>query len=106
MASAIVDSNIYGAVLYTTMYIQPSAQPASAVTYLPRSETLAVVDAERLYELSYADALVQRGELELRLGTASPVSDVSNFSSVTEREFSNVNGEGQSASGGLSDNEE
>ena len=101
VASAIVDSNIYGAVLYTTVYMQPSAQPASAITYLPRSETLDVINIEEIYGSAYMDVLMLRGKLEQRLGNVSFDMDVSDFSPVTESEFSNVNGAGGSASGGI-----
>lgn len=44
--SAVVDANLNGAKIYTTRYVQPELQSASAVTYHPNVDVQEVIDAD------------------------------------------------------------
>lgn len=44
ISSAIVDAGVYGAILYTTTYLDPATQEASVVTYQPSTDVLRLIN--------------------------------------------------------------
>ena len=53
MSSAIVDAGVYGAILYTTTYIEPELQKSSMVTYQPSQYILKIMQENpNIVELS------------------------------------------------------
>ena len=100
MSSAINDADAYDAVIYTTIYTNPSLQEASLITYVPRAETIAIISA--LTGENPDELLRKRGELELRIGAVNggyadierdPI-DISNFSQPKVNENANNNDKG------------
>lgn len=69
MASAIVDASLYGAVLYTNTYLEPSIQEASKVTYKPSKEALEnIVNNPNILEIATKElSALAREEMEKRL---------------------------------------
>lgn len=106
IASAIVDCSRYQAVLYTTTYVQPSTQQPTAVSYLPRYESLALIKDcyDEVYTVSIEKLQQMRGELELRIGYSGGNVDVSNFSRFQITPVSNINGTGVSINGDYNTN--
>lgn len=69
ISSAIVDASLYGAILYTTAYIEPSIQEASVVTYQPSMDVLKVMlDNPNILEIAHKNlSALAREEMEKRL---------------------------------------
>lgn len=110
MASAIIDSKIYNAVMYAVIVEQPNFQKTSDITYIPVANTLTVMMNHGYAGFDYDETKADREKLDARLrefyedksyviNTDFP-TDQSNVTYDDKKEEANTNGAGDVGNSG------
>lgn len=110
MASAIIDSKIYNAVMYAVIVEQPNFQKPSDITYIPVANTLTVMMNHGYAGFDYDETKADCEKLDARLrefyedksyviNTDFP-TDQSNVTYDDKKEEANTNGAGDVGNSG------